>query len=86
MKIGIDRVNSLSIQAEYRAAHCNHGEEFGTYWHPEHPDSRDWSITLYRVCDSLVFSTNGDPIWDNCDEFSALLAEYGINIEEALAE
>jgi len=85
MKIGIDYVKSLQIQDEYRAAHCNHGEEFGTYWHPEHPDSRDWSITLYRVCDSLVFSTNGDPIWDNCSEFSELVAEYKIDIQEAIA-
>jgi hypothetical protein len=85
MKIGIDYVKSLQIQDEYRAAHCNHGEEFGTYWHPEHPDSRDWSITLYRVCDSLVFATNGDPVWDNCSEFSELVAEYGIDIEEAIA-
>jgi hypothetical protein len=35
-----------------------------------------------------VFATNGDPVWEvsNCNDFAALVSEYGINIEEALAE
>ena len=88
MKINIDRVQSVSIRNEYISAHCNHADFFGTYRHPEHPDSADWMITLYSVCDELVFETNGDPVWEvsNPAEFAALVLEYGINIEEALAE
>jgi hypothetical protein len=87
MKISIDSVKSLSICNEYLAAHCNHAEFFGTFRHPEHTDSQDWCITLYSVCDQLVFETNGDPVWEcgNPAGFEALVAEYGINIEEALA-
>ena len=85
MKISIDRVNSLAIQAEYLAAHCNHAEFFGTFEHPKHSDSKDWEITLYRVCDSLVFATNGDPVWDGCDGFNELAQEYGVDIQEAIA-
>jgi hypothetical protein len=88
MKIAIDRVQSVSIRNEYIAAHCNHADFFGTFRHPEHLDSADWMITLYRVCDELVFATNGDPVWEvtNHAEFAALASEYGINIEAALAE
>jgi len=88
MKINIDSVRSVSIRNECLAAHCNHANFFGTFRHPDHPDSSDWCITLYSVCDELVFETNGDPVWEttNPSEFAALVAEYGIKIEEALAE
>jgi hypothetical protein len=88
MKISIDSVQSVSIRNEYLAAHCNHAEFFGTFRHPEHTDRQDWCITLYSVCDELVFATNGDPVWEyrNPAGFKVLVAEYGIDIEEALAE
>ena len=88
MKTSIDSVQSVSIRNEYLAAHCNHAEFFGTFRHPEHADSQDWCITLYSVCDELVFATNGDSVWEttNPSDFAALVMEYGINIEEATAE
>ena len=88
MKISIDSVQSVSIRNEYLAAHCNHAEFFGTFRHPNHSESQDWNVTLYSVCDELVFATNGDPVWErgNPAGFESLVAEYGINIEEALAE
>jgi hypothetical protein len=88
MKTSIDSVQSIAIRSEYENAHCNHAEYFGTFAHPEHPDSRDWMITLYRVCDTLVFETNGDPVWQNCagnycgDGFDLLIAEYGIDLQK----
>jgi hypothetical protein len=88
MKISIDSVRSVSIRNEYLAAHCNHAEFFGTFRHPERSENPDWCISLYSVCDELVFSTNGDAVWEvsNRDDFAALVAEYGINIEKALTE
>ena len=88
MKINIDRVQSVSIRSEYIAAHCNHADFFGTFRHPDHPESSDWAIHLYSVCDALVFATNGNAIWryGNHDAFDSLVEIYGINIEEALAE
>jgi len=88
MKIQIDSVGSIGIRNEYIAAHCNHADFFGTFRHPDHPESQDWCITLYSVCDELVFETNGEPVWEvtNHAEFAALVMEYGINIEEALSE
>jgi hypothetical protein len=88
MKISIDRVNSIAIRNEYLAAHCNHADYLGTFYHPNYSNSPDWNIELYSVCDQLVFSTNGDPVWKDTTpaDFDILVAEYGINIEEALAE
>ena len=88
MKISIDSVQSVSIRNEYLAAHCNHAEFFGTFRHPEHSENRDWCISLYSVCDELVFETNGDPVWEvtNPSEFAALVAEYGISIEDVTTE
>jgi len=87
MKVSIDSVNSVSIQDEYLAAHCNHAEFLGTFRHPTYPDSQDWCVTLYSVCDALVFSTNGDPVWESGDPegFAAIVSEYGIDLKDALA-
>ena len=83
MKISIDSVQSVSIRNEYLAAHCNHAEFFGTFRHPAHPNSSDWCITLYSVCDELVFETNADPIWEttNPSDFATLAQEYGIDLD-----
>ena len=88
MKINIDSVKSVSIRNEYKNAHCNHANFFGSFRHPDHPDSADWMITLYSVCDELVFETNGDPVWEttNPSEFAALVLEYGISIEDAMTD
>ena len=88
MKIQIDSVQSVAIRNEYTSLHCNHADFFGTFRHPDHPDSSDWCVTLYSVCDELVFETNGEPVWEvtNHAELAALVMEYGISIEEALAE
>ena len=86
MKISIDSVNSLAIQAEYKQAHCRHAEYLGSFRHPEHPDSQDWAIYLYSVCDALVFATNGDAIWQqfNHEAFDSLLDTYGIDLPAIL--
>lgn len=88
MKTSIDSVRSCAIRNEYEAAHCNHAEFFGRFAHPDHPNSPDWMVTLYRVCDALVFETNGDPVWQNhdgnfCgDGFELLVTEYGIDLQK----
>ena len=86
MKINIDSVTSLAIQSEYRQAHCRHAEYLGSFQHPQHTDSQDWTIHLYEVCDALVFSTNGDPVWQqfNHDAFDSLLKSYGIDLPAIL--
>lgn len=82
MKVSIDSINSASIRQEYRDLHCNYGEFLGTFNHPENSDSRDWDVKLYRVVDTLVFVTNGDPVWQANEDFDLLIAEYGIDINE----
>ena len=81
MKVSIDSVNSLAIQSEYRQAHCRHAEYLGSFQHPQHPD-----IHLYEVCDALVFSTNGDAIWQQFhhEAFDSLLESYGIDLPAIL--
>ena len=88
MKINIDSVQSVSIRNEYKNAHCNHANFFGSFRHPDHPDSADWMVTLYSVCDELVFETNADAVWEttNPSEFARLVLEYGISIEDATAD
>lgn len=88
MKIQLDSVSSVAIRDEYKNAHCKHADFFGTFRHPDHPDSNDWCVTLYAVCDELVFETNGNPVWEttNPSEFAVLVLEYGIRIEDALSE
>ena len=88
MKISIDSVNSLAIQAEYKQAHCRHAEYLGSFRHPQHPDSQDWAIYLYEVCDALVFATNGDPVWQQGDHeaFDSLLDAYNIDLPAILIE
>jgi len=88
MKVSIDSVNSLAIQSEYRHAHCRHAEYLGSFQHPQHLDSADWTLHLYSVCDALVFSTNGDPIWQQGDHeaFDSLLETYGIDLPAVLTD
>ena len=88
MKINIDSVKSVAIRNEYTSLHCNHANFFASFRHPDHPDSADWMVTLYSVCDELVFETNGDPVWEttNPSGFAALVLEYGISIEDATAD
>jgi hypothetical protein len=87
MKISIDSVQSVSIRNEYIAAHCNHADFFGSFRHPDHPDSQDWLVTLYSVCDELVFETNGDPVWASMSEnFEAIAVEYGIDVAKVRSE
>ena len=86
MKVSIDSVKSLAIQAEYKQAHCRHAEYLGSFQHPQHPDSQDWTIHLYDVCDALVFSANGDPVWQQFhhEAFDSLLDTYGIDLPPIL--
>jgi hypothetical protein len=88
MKISIDSVKSLAIQTEYKQAHCRHAEYLGSFPHPEHRDSADWTIHLYEVCDALVFATNGDPVWQQGDHeaFDSLLDTYNIDLPAILIE
>ena len=88
MKIQIDSVQSVSIRNEYKNAHCRHAEYLGSFQHPQHPDSQDWVIHLYEVCNALVFETNGDPIWQqfNYEAFDSLLESYGIDLPAILID
>jgi hypothetical protein len=83
MKISIDSVKSLAIQTEYRHAHCRHADYLGSFQHPQHLHSADWTLHLYSVCDELVFETNGDPVWEttNPSDFATLALEYGIDLD-----
>lgn len=84
MKISIDRIRSTSIRAVMERNHYATANYLGTYQHPNHPESRDWDVTLYRAADSLVFATNGDPVWDGTVGFDSLVAEYKIEMEVVL--
>jgi hypothetical protein len=86
MKISIDSVNSLAIQAEYKQAHCRYADYLGSFQHPEHRASQDWTICLYSVCDALVIETNGDPVWQHGDHegFASLIESYGIDLPAIL--
>ena len=88
MKVSIDSVKSLAIQSEYRQAHCRHAEYLGSFQHPQHPDSQDWTIHLYDVCGALVFATNGDPVWKEFNHvaFDSLLESYGIDLPAILID
>lgn len=88
MKTGIDTVKSVSIRDEYRNANCHYANFYGTYWHPDHIGNMDWAVTLYGVCDELVFETNGDPVWEfnQSEQFTAIQLEYGIDIMAAVGE
>jgi hypothetical protein len=88
MKIPIDCITSVGIRNEMHRDSYQFAEFFGRFSHPLHPDSRDAEVKLYRAADSLVFETNGDPIWQDCtpDAFDAAVQEYGINLEEALKD
>ena len=82
MKIPIDCINSVGIRAEMHRDSYQFADFLGTYRHPLHPDSRDWDITLYCAADTLVFSTNGDPVWaSEREDFRALATEYGIDVD-----
>jgi hypothetical protein len=80
MKVGIEYINSAAIRAEMRLNHYTTAEVLGTYQHPFNVGS-DWVIRLYRAADQLVFDTNADPVWESYDNFHALAAEYGINLD-----
>ena len=84
MKVSIDSINSAGIRAEMARDSYTTADLLGTFTHPIHEGS-DWVVTLYRAADSLVFTTNGDPVWENTDAFSQLLEEYGIDIAKATA-
>jgi len=88
MKISIDSVKSLAIQTEYRHAHCRHADYLGSFRHPQHRDSADWTLHLYEICGALVFATNGDPVWKeyNHQVFDELLEIYGIDLPAILTE
>jgi hypothetical protein len=88
MKVSIDSVKSLAIQTEYWQAHCRHADYLGSFQHPQHRDSADWTLHLYSVCGALVFATNGDPVWQQGDHeaFDSLLESYGIDLQSVLTE
>jgi len=82
MKIPIDRINSVGIRAEMHRDSYQFADFLGTFLHPDHPERGDWCITLYRAADTLVFETNGDPVWEtNGEDFKALATEYGIDVD-----
>jgi hypothetical protein len=87
MKIPIDRINSVGIRTEMHRDSYQFAEFYGTYRHPLHPDSRDWDIALYCAADTLVWETNGDPVWESeSEDFRALAAEYGVDVAAQVRE
>jgi len=82
MKVSIDSINSAGIRAEMNKDHYSTAELLGTFTHPQHPDSPDWVVRLYRAADALVFDTNGDPVWENDSEgFAKVVSEYGVDLD-----
>lgn len=80
MKVGIQALNSAGIVAEMKKDSYSTAELLGTFTHPQH-EGNDWVVRLYRAADSLVFDTNGDPVWEGTDAFDSLMAEYAITAE-----
>lgn len=86
MKVSIDSINSAGIRSEMEKNHYSTADYLGTFRHPQH-DGPDWAIRLYRAADALVFDTNADPVWQGYGTgFDELAAEYGVNLEAAIAE
>jgi hypothetical protein len=79
MKVSIDSIKSAGIRSEMARDSYTTAELLGTYSHPQH-EGNDWTIRLYRAADSLVFETNGDPVWEGMNGFDALAAEYGVDL------
>ena len=78
--INIEDINSAGIAYEAKKAGIETVNLIGTYEHPEHPGSNDWTIRLYEMGDVRVIDTNGDPIWEESHpvEFAETLAAYGV--------
>lgn len=77
MKIGIEFISSVEIRDEMAKDSYTTEEFLGTYVHPHH-SGPDWEVRLYQACDTLVFETNGDPVWKGNTEFDVLKSEYGV--------
>jgi hypothetical protein len=77
----IEDINSASIRAEAIRQGLIALDYLGKYYHPDHPDSNDWSIEIYEFPNGIrAAKTNGDPIWEESDSqaFAEMLEEYQI--------
>jgi hypothetical protein len=87
MKISIHSITSIGIRNEMEKDSYTTAELLGTFTHPDHPSSSDWTVRLYRAADQLVFETNGDPVWENDTEgFAVIVRDYGINMDSVISE
>jgi len=79
----IDMIQCAGVRAALSATDDTYATKVGTYEHPQHFGSADWRVTLWLLpCGEFVLETNGDPIFEcEFDAFSALCAEYGIDVE-----
>lgn len=76
---------STGIRYEAESNNCQSVEFVGSYEHPEHPGSADWTIYLYKLTTKEGWTvwgaaTNGDPVWQEEDgqAWAELMAEYEI--------
>ena len=89
-------INSQGIKIEATRQGVSELDFLGKFQHPEHPDSNDWAICIYRFPSGMrVAVTNGDPVWEETDLqlFAKLLEEYRIerkimkkSVEQYIAE
>jgi len=79
----LDEINSQGIEIEATRQGVDQLDFLGKYSHPEHPDSNDWTISIYRFPNGTrVASTSGDPVWEESDPqaFAEILEEYQVKI------
>ena len=78
--IKIQDINSAGITAQAKIDGITELTHLGTYEHPDHPGSNDWTIRVYDFGGVKVADTNGDPVWqENCpNAWRHLMQSYGI--------
>lgn len=78
--IKIQDINSAGIIAQAKIDGINEIKYLGTYEHPDHLGSSDWTIRLYDFNGVKVADTNGDPVWEeSCpNTWRELMQAYGI--------
>lgn len=79
-----EEIGSLGVRYEVERVVEEEGSceviNYGRYAHPEHTDSNDWAIWVFRINGAYVASTNGDPVWadEDLQAWAELMAEYEI--------
>ena len=75
--IDVASINSAGIRRQAARLGLSEIEEIGS------AGAGDGRVTLYRLGDVHVATTNGDPVWEEDDPagFVAWLAEIGIDLD-----